>query len=158
VLTALVIGAFAGLRTAEIERLHWRDVDLVGGHIVVGRDASKTASRRVVPVCDALRAWLTRYAHRSGPIWAGTPRGLYTARLEVAQAAGVAWRQNALRHSYASYRFALTGDAGRVAGECGNSASMVHRHYRALVTPEAAAAWFNVLPEAPANVVAMQAA
>ena len=33
----------------------------------------------------------------------------------------VKWKSNALRHSYASYRFALTGDAGRVAGELGTA-------------------------------------
>ena len=70
----------------------------------------------------------------------------------------VKWQRNGLRHSYASYRFAQIGDAGRVAGELGNSAAVVHKHYRELVRPDAAAAWFAVTPEAPANVVAMQGA
>ena len=39
----------------------------------------------------------------------------------------------ALRHSCASYRLAETGDAARTAYELGNSAAMVHRHYKALV-------------------------
>ena len=29
----IAIGAFAGLRTAEIERLEWQDTDLSGGYI-----------------------------------------------------------------------------------------------------------------------------
>ena len=70
----------------------------------------------------------------------------------------VEWKFNALRHSYASYRFALTNDAGRVAGECGNSAAVVHRHYRELVKAADAERWFNVRPEAPANVVTLAAA
>ena len=65
------------------------------------------------------------------------------------------WKSNALRHSFASYRFAQTGDAGRVAGECGNSAAVIHRHYRELVKPEAAQRWFAVSPESPANVVTL---
>jgi hypothetical protein len=67
----------------------------------------------------------------------------------------VEWKANALRHSYASYRFAITADAGRVSGECGNSAAVVHRHYRELVKPEAAQRWFNVKPESLANVLPM---
>lgn len=67
----------------------------------------------------------------------------------------VKWKSNALRHSFASYRFAQTGDAGRVAGELGNSAAVVHKHYRELVKPADAEKWFNVKPEAPANVVSI---
>ena len=70
----------------------------------------------------------------------------------------VEWKGNALRHSYASYRFAQTADAGRVAGECGNSAAVIHKHYRELVKPEAAQQWFNVRPtEAAANIIPMAA-
>lgn len=157
-LPALAIGAFAGLRSAEIERLEWADVDLAGRHIVVGRDKAKTASRRVVPIGDALAAWLAPYVGRQGHVWPGTSRGFYHAQEATAEAAGITWKPNALRHSYASYRFAQTGDAGRVAGECGNSPSMIHRHYRELVTPAAAEAWFNVRPEAPANVLPLATA
>jgi len=32
---------------------------------------------------------------------------------------------------------------------------VVHKHYRELVKPTDAEKWFNVKPEAPANVVAM---
>ena|GEM_PF-3085923 len=45
------------------------------------------------------------------------------------------WKTNALRRSYASYRVALTHDAGRVVVELGNSAVVVHRHHRELVKP-----------------------
>ena len=60
----------------------------------------------------------------------------------------VKWKANALRHSYASYRFAQTGDAGRAAGELGNSAAVVHRHYRDLVKPADAERWVAVKPKA----------
>ena len=52
----------------------------------------------------------------------------------------------------------MTNDAGRVAGELGNSAKVVHRHYRELVNPADAVRWFNVNPENPANVVTMATA
>lgn len=33
ILPSVALGAFAGLRTAEVERLEWRDIDLAGGFI-----------------------------------------------------------------------------------------------------------------------------
>ena len=69
----------------------------------------------------------------------------------------VKWKANALRHSYASYRFAQTGDAGRVAGELGHSDAVVHRHCRELVKPADAEHWFAVNPAGPVNVVPLPA-
>jgi integrase len=168
-LPCLAIGAFAGLRSAEIERLDWSNIDLVGRHITIGADKAKTASRRVVPIADNLAAWLAAYANHEGPVWKGTHDDFYEAQQATAAATEikaepakgvravkpVAWKANALRHSYASYRFALTGDAGRVAGELGNSASIVHRHYRELVKPADAERWFAVRPEQAANITAL---
>jgi integrase len=171
-LPSLAISAFAGLRSAEVERLEWKDVDLAGRMIVIGASRSKTASRRIVPLCDNLAAWLAPYAGRQGKVWPGGHDAFYVAQQDTAQATAVEakpdkgivgrkaveWKANALRHSYASYRFALTGDAGRVAGECGNSAAVIHRHYRELVKPADAERWFNVRPEAAANVLPMPVA
>jgi integrase len=168
-LPCLAIGAFAGLRSAEIERLEWQDIDLKARHIVVGASKAKTASRRIVPIHDNLAAWLADYADKHGKIWRDSSILFYKRQEAVAAATEVEadeakgikaekrvqWKANALRHSYASYRFAQTADAGRVAGELGNSAAVVHRHYRELVTPSAAAAWFAVKPESPANVLPM---
>ena len=52
------IGLFAGLRTAEIERLSWGDVDLDRGFIHVAASKSKTAQRRFVTISENLRSWL----------------------------------------------------------------------------------------------------
>jgi integrase len=164
-LPSLAIGAFAGLRSAEIERLEWSDIDLAGRHITVGADKAKTASRRVVPISDNLAAWLASYAQRTGNVWPGTHEEFYEAQQTTAADTktetkpAVKWKINALRHSYASYRFALTGDAGRVAGELGNSAAVVHKHYRELVKPADAQRWFAVKPQdEAANVLPMAAA
>ena len=150
-LPCLAIGAFAGLRSAEIERLEWADVDLVGRLITLGAKKSKTASRRIVPIHENLAAWLAPYAAQSGMVWSGTHEGFGGAQRNTAETAGVRWKKNALRHSYASYRFAQTSDAGRVAGELGNSAAVVHRHYRELVKPAAADRWFAEKPETGAT-------
>ena len=91
-------------------------------------------------------------------MWPGTHEDFYAAQQTTAAAAGLPWKANALRHSFASYRFAQTGDAGRVAGECDNSTAVVHKHYRELVKPADAAKWFALKPATPANIVAMPTA
>jgi integrase len=170
-LPCLAIGAFAGLRSAEIERLEWSDIDLTARHIIVAASKSKTASRRIVPIADNLAEWLRPYSGRQGKVWTGNHFEFYDVQQELAAATAVeadekkgikaqkpvTWKQNGLRHSFASYRFAQSGDAGRVAGECGNSASVIHRHYRELVKPADAERWFAVKPEAPANVLPLAA-
>jgi len=64
----LVLGAFAGIRHAEIQRLDWSDIHFEDGIIEIGAAKAKTASRRIVPIVPNLRAWLMRYRQVSGPV------------------------------------------------------------------------------------------
>ncbi len=53
----LAIGAFAGLRTAEIHRLDWGHVDFGEGYIeVTARNAKVRGRRRLVPMTENLKA------------------------------------------------------------------------------------------------------
>ena len=146
------------MRSAEIERLVWTDIRLEARHVVIDREKAKTASRRIVPMTDNLAAWLAPYAGQDGKVWPLGHEALYDTQRETSVLAGFKWKKNALRHSYASYRFALTTDAGRVAGEMGNSHQIVHSNYRELVTPADAERWFAAMP-APdaANILPMPA-
>jgi hypothetical protein len=67
--------------------------------------------------------------------------------------ARIKWKQNALRHSFISYRLAVVQDVNRVALEAGTSPQMIFRHYRELATPEQAQTWFAITPKAAPNVV-----
>jgi len=157
-LPALAIGLFAGLRSAEIERLTWKDIDLKQGHIVVGADKSKTASHRIVPIAENLAEWLKPYARHTGSLWTHSSIAFYKRQGATAKAAGVDWKANGCRHSFASYSFALCADAGRVAGYCGNSAKVIHRHYRQLCTPADAQKFFSIKPATTVNVLPMPTA
>jgi integrase len=53
-----VIDAFSGIRSAEIERLDWRDILWDRGFIEVKAAKAKTKARRLVPLLPNLRAWL----------------------------------------------------------------------------------------------------
>lgn len=150
---SLVIAGFCGLRSAELERLTWSDLDMAAGFVKVGADRAKTGSRRVVPLPENARQWLEPFAGRTGLIWTGNHDGLYAEQKRTAKRAAVSWKANGLRHSFASYRLAIDGDAGRVSGELGNSPTIVHRHYKELVSPSDANAWFSILPcESPNSV------
>ena len=54
------LGAFTGLRSAELVRLEWDDVNLARGHIQVAKDKAKTATRRLVPIQPNMARWLAR--------------------------------------------------------------------------------------------------
>ncbi len=71
---------------------------------------------------------------------------LYGTLRELSATTKVIWKNNALRHSYISYRVAETGDVNRTALEAGNSAAMIFSNYRELVTPQEAEKWFSILP------------
>lgn len=149
---SIVLGAFAGLRSAEIGRIEWEDIHFDEAHLIVQADQAKTASRRVVPLSPNLVAWLKPYADRTGRVWPESTRQWHHAQNYTRMATAgrdqppVEWPDNGLRHSYASYRFALTTDAGRLAGEMGNSPGVVYRDYRELVKKSDAERWFNIMP------------
>lgn len=153
----IVIGAFAGLRGAEIQRLDWSEIDLQENFIEVKAEKSKTDVRRLVPIKPNLAAWLKPIAKKSGPVCDIKSISNYFARLigwcneklpEGMQP--MQWKKNALRHSYISYRIAECADVARVADESGNSPGIIREAYLKRVKPTQAAEWFNV---SPADVV-----
>ena len=70
----------------------------------------------------------------------------------------VEWKHNALRHSFISYRVALTQNVAQVALESGNSPAMIFAHYREVVDAKAAKNWFEIAPEQTENTVSIHAA
>jgi integrase len=154
VLPMLAIGAFAGVRDAEIKRLDWSEVDLSRGHIEIKGAKAKSARRRIVPIQPNLAAWLRPYAPMKGHI---LPRGARGKLDRVREAARLLkWPNNGLRHSFASYRLAAIHDAPRVATELGHtSPQMLYSTYREVVRPEEAERYWEIKPAAEtANVVA----
>ncbi len=140
----VAIGLFSGLRTSELKKLDWSEVDFESGHIEVTAAKSKTARRRLVPITENLAAWIQPLAAVSGPM---APVGLRKRLASVKKRAGISdWPHNALRHSYGSYRLAATHDAARVSLEMGNSPQMVFAHYRELVKPKDAERFWALAP------------
>ena len=146
----LALGAFTGLRSAELIRLEWEDVNFERGHIIVGKEKSKTATRRLVPIHPNLMRWLAPYRGFTGRVFSSE----HAADRTIAFAKQhVKWPTNALRHSYATYRLAATHDAQRVALEMGNSPTMLFTNYRELADEHDAAAWFSITPKRSKKIV-----
>jgi integrase len=153
----LALGAFSGLRDAEIKRLDWSEIDQKRSYIEVKARKAKSARRRIVEMQPNLREWLRPYAEMTGAV---VPANWRKKLDLVRKAATLArWPQNGLRHSFASYRLAATHDAPRVASELGHtSPKMLYSTYRELVLPEEAERYWKIIPEVKAeNVVSFSA-
>ena len=144
ILVYLGIAGFAGIRRQEVLRLSWNDVDLNEGHIQVGSDKAKTASRRLVPIQPNLRDWLSPHIRSGRAICRSTH--VPSDAIEYAESLGIKWFSNMLRDSYASYRLAIVKNAPQVALEMGNSPEKVFRNYRELVTEARAHLWWSIAP------------
>jgi integrase len=142
------IGAFAGLRAAEIERLDWADVNL--RHIRVRAKHAKTASRRLVDIQPNLRKWLLPYRGRTGKVAPENLRVKLLADRKRAADAGALtrkWPSNALRHSFASYYLARFDNAAKLALQLGHvGQDIIFRHYREVVTREDARRYWKIEP------------
>jgi integrase len=146
----LALRAFAGLRDAEAAAIDWSHVDLKAGWIEITEEVAKLndddeGTKRLVPVRDCLKAWLTRHAKASGRV---CPFENTTKQIAaLCEAAGVKWKRNCLRHSYITYAVAETGDMPMVAMHCGNSVPIIKKHYlNPRIKPDDSKAWFAVKP------------
>jgi integrase len=143
----LVIQAFCGLRTAEVLRLNWREVNLASGLVEVTAGKSKGAARRLVKIEPNAAQWLALHPGSAGPVWAGTWRGYHNAAKRLANSLNFTWVPNGLRHSFASYHLSHFADAGRLAHEMGHTnTQMIYQHYREVVSPQAAQCYWEIRP------------
>ena len=145
-LPVLAIGAFAGLRPEEINKLRWEDLDFQERTIRVNASAAKTRKKRFAEISDNLRAWLERCARRTGPI---TPPNLQKLRRATMKAAKIEkWPPDVLRHSFASAHYAFHRDPARTAVIMGHrDQNMLLTHYRDLMKPSDAARYWQIAPE-----------
>ncbi len=141
---ALGLMLWAGVRPAEVERLYWEDVDGEEGVIVLRPRHSKTGGARHITIHPVLKAWLqeAKGAHNGAicpPCWI---RRWQRLRL----AAGlIPWRQDVLRHTFASYHIKQWHNYTQLQLEMGHrSAELLRTRYlsmRGITAADAARFW-----------------
>jgi len=117
---------------------------------------AKTAQRRLVSITENLAQWLEPHRKCAGPVRPSS--STYRRRFATALKAGniERWPHNALRHSFASYHLAYSRDAAKTALELGHTESAtLFRHYRELVRPEDAKAFWDITPKPGAEMVTL---
>lgn len=141
----VAIGAFAGLRRAELERLDWGEIDFENDLILVTAEKAKTAQKRFVSMQPNLRKWLWPLRKYSGHV---APRENLKPFGATREAAGISvWPENALRHSFASYHLAHFKNAATTALQLGHmDARITFQHYRELVKPADAEQYWQIVP------------
>ncbi|HEX5400470.1 MAG TPA: hypothetical protein VFY06_15590 [Verrucomicrobiae bacterium] len=137
VMRLFAIQFFAGLRTSEAHRLE--ESEIGERYIEVKAAKCKTRRRRLVTISPTLRAWLDV----GGRLPVVDP---WKWTRVVKRKAGVPFPTNAARHSFCSYHLAHFGNAAQTAIQAGHSETMLFRHYREMVTPEAAAEFWQIKP------------
>lgn len=140
------IGYFSGIRPNEIDALQWEQVDFENKTLTVLTASAKGRARRIVDMSENLIAWLLPYREPSGSVLAVSVR---TLRMQMRSAMGLdRWPQNVMRHSFASYHFAHHRNEAllkQLMGH-GDDGRILHNHYRALVQPNDAKAFWAIFP------------
>lgn len=140
--------AFAGIRPTELSRLSWDDVSVNSSYIRLGGKITKTGKTRNVRINATLKAWIETIpeSKRDGRVIPGRWRFKAT---RVRREAGLDGRdlQDALRHSYGSYKLATENDLNALKADMGHQhCEVFFNHYHNALTPEQAAPYWDVLP------------
>jgi integrase len=150
----MAIAAFAGVRSAEIQRLRWRDIreevdDAGFGAIVLGPKITKTNRRRIAEVSPNLRAWIDKLRGEPDEFVTYPEEefySLYEHLSKLCKKLGVTKEQNAFRHTFVSCHIELHRDGPRTAKTAGHSLTMLETNYLKLVSRNEADAWFKIFP------------
>ena len=143
----LALGGFAGLRTEEILRQQWEDIDWKDGEIYVRQPKRAAGWRpRHVDILPSLRRHLEPVAMASGKILPGGQRTLYILRRAMMDRLNwEAWPNNCLRHSFKTYHAAHFQDLPRLSLQMGHSnLGMTAYVYGTPSTRANAAAWWEL--------------
>lgn len=157
----LTLGFFAGMRTAEILRAQWEDIDadVATLRIPKPKGFSQGARPRLVELEPCAVAWI-RYWQKwvlsqkgalLGPI-IQAPRYFTSWKQHYLSPAHVSWGnhelRNIMRHSYATMHVAAFQNANLTALNLGHShqSGMLERHYRGLVSHAVAKTYWKIKP------------
>ncbi len=153
----LSIAMFAGVRPdvyhGELVKLQWTSVDMEESSIDLPAAITKKQRRRSIPIEPVLGNWLRHSISRNGVHTGNVAPVDGTALRDRLRAlyvrANVERKQDATRHSYASYWLANFCDENALTLQLGHSggAEVLHQHYYRAVTKRDAEKFWNLTPE-----------
>jgi integrase len=162
----MALWLFSGARKEEIARLSWEQVNRgqETGFIELEGEQTKTGQGRLVPLATNLKKWLRLYRKETGTVvpaeWLQPTKTSENQISEITRLVrkklGVVWRQNAPRHSFATFHFKVHRDVGATTLAMGTSLEQFQKHYwnkSQMVTKKMAAEWFAIVPDAAGVVV-----
>jgi integrase/recombinase XerD len=139
----LTLAMFAGIRPEESDKMTWESIDKERGIATVDSLTAKVRKRRIVHLKPTAVAWLK--------LGGDLPLPRVTRRRCIRKLRKLLgwekWKKDVLRHTAASYWLASDPDANRIAMELGNSAPILMKHYRELVSDQDAKAFWAILPK-----------
>jgi integrase len=149
---ALALMLFAGLRVEELAGqgkppLLWRAIDVEGRTLRVPAEIAKTGRARLLQdLPPTVWAWLYPRGGDAERVCPGqSVNAVRWAKARVERP----WPANALRHTFATYAVALTGEPDRVAGWLGHlgGSNLLHGHYAGLARRAEGEAFFALRPD-----------
>jgi integrase len=146
---SILLGGFAGLRSIEIQRMNWEDIDVKAGQIWVRPEVSKQHHGMMDRIVDFTEPMVRRgkfFTGKKGRIVPGSARSHYEERRRLAAKLGWdGFPENALRHSFATYHLAQCKSAPLTAFQMGHSSpAMVQRVYAVPAARADEKAWWEI--------------
>ena len=150
---ALALMLFAGVRPAEVTRLDWNDIDMDAGTVFVSNEKAKTDRSRFFDMPDTLLRWLETVpaSQRHGAI---VPPNWKKCWQAIRRKVGITDERDQCRKSFASYHLQAFGDVNLTRAIMGHEhGDVIFQHYRGLVRPKDAKAFWQITPSAPFKIV-----
>ena len=146
---SILLGGFAGLRSIEIQRMNWEDIDVKAGQIWVRPEVSKQHHGMMDRIVDFTEPMVRRekfFTGKKGRIVPGSARAHYEERRRLAAKLGWdGFPENSLRHSFATYHLARCKSAPLTAFQMGHSSpAMVQRVYAVPAARADSEAWWRI--------------
>jgi site-specific recombinase XerC len=142
----ITVGAFAGLRTSELLRLNWSEVNLARRLIEVTAVKAKSSRRRLVTIQHNLAQWLPPYAAAAGKVWPKSWRSRHEATAKLAASLSSTGRRMgcAIRTRATIWRISKVPKCSLSRWDI--LPRMIFEHYREVTSPQAAERYWEIRP------------
>jgi integrase len=136
---------FSGVRVEELEKMDWQMVVWSQKEICLPENITKTDRPRLIPIFNALRAWVKPVRKQTGLLFNKT--NLRNRKDKLFELAGINSKRNAFRHTFASYHAAHYRNFSELQMILGQrTPSVLFTHYVTATRKEDAERFFALRP------------